>query len=91
MAVEDRDAGDSASIHALAAESGAEYYQRIYAEYIAAKKALGEQTDHITEQAFVTRIRGMEKDASEKYGTAVRYQVQRRDREVVLLAVPLPT
>jgi hypothetical protein len=90
MAVEDRDAGDSASIHALAAESPDEYYKRIYAEYISAKKALGEQTDHITEQAFVTRIRGMERDASDKYGTPVRYQVQRRDREVVLLAVPLP-
>jgi hypothetical protein len=90
LAVEDRETGDSASIHALAAESPAAYYKRIYAEYIAAKKSLGEQTDHVTEQAFVTRIQGMERDASNKYGMPVRYQVQQRDREVVLLAVPLP-
>ena len=81
---------DPAQAQALAAEPAAQYYARIYREYINAKKALGEQTDHITEQAFATRIQGMERDASQKYGRPVRYQVHARNKEVVLLAVPLP-
>jgi len=74
----------------LGAEAEADYYARIYREYIAAKKALGEATDHITEQAFATRIQAMEKDAAQKHGRPVRYQVQARAKEVVLLAIPLP-
>jgi hypothetical protein len=81
---------DPAQAQQLAAEPGPQYYTRIYREYINAKKALGEQTDHITEQAFATRIQGMERDASQKYGRPVRYQVHARNKEVVLLAVPLP-
>ncbi len=36
---------DPAQAQALAAEPAAQYYTRIYREYISAKKALGEQTD----------------------------------------------
>jgi hypothetical protein len=93
MAVDDKrgaeGAIDPAVVAQLAAEGPAQYYGRIYREYIAAKRQLGEQTDHITEQAFVGRIQGMEKDASEKSGRPVRYQVQARNKEVVLIAVPL--
>jgi hypothetical protein len=81
---------DPAQVQALAAEPADQYYARIYREYINAKKSLGEQTDHITEQAFATRIQGMERDASQKAGRPVRYQVHARNKEVVLLAVPLP-
>ena len=81
---------DPEAVRRLAGEAPPQYYGRIYREYIAAKRALGEQTDHITEQAFVTRIQGMEQEASQKAGRAVRYQVQSRGREVVLIAVPLP-
>jgi hypothetical protein len=81
---------DAAAAQALAAEPAPQYYARIYSEYITAKKALGEQTDHITEQAFAARIQGMERDAAQKYGRSVRYQVHARNKEVVLLAVPLP-
>jgi hypothetical protein len=73
----------------LAAEPASSYYARIYREYIGAKRNLGEATEHITEQAFVQRIQGMEKEAAAKYGRPVRYQVQQRGNEVVLLAVPL--
>lgn len=73
----------------LAAEPAPAYYARIYREYIAAKRANGEATDHITEQAFAARIQGMEAEATKKYGRPVRYQVQSRNKEVVLLAVPL--
>jgi len=81
---------DPAMIQTLAAEPAAQYYARIYREYISAKRGLGEATDHITEQAFAARIQSMEQDAAQKYGRPVRYQVQARNKEVVLLAVPLP-
>jgi hypothetical protein len=74
----------------LAEESAERYYARIYGEYIAAKRALGEVTDHITEQAFASRIQGMEREAATKYGKPVRYEVRSNGKEVVLLAVPLP-
>ena len=74
---------------ALAAEPSEAYYARLYREYITAKKALGEQTDHITDGAFKSRIQGMEQDAGSKHGRPVRYQVQSNGKEVVLLAVPL--
>lgn len=73
----------------LAAEPADAYYARLYNEYIRAKRALGEQTDHITDAAFRSRIQGMEQDAATKHGRPVRYHVQSNGREVVLLAVPL--
>lgn len=81
---------DPATVQRLAAEPSAQYYTRLYGEYIAAKKALGEATDHISEAAFAGRIQSMEADAAQKYGRPVRYQVHARNKEVVLLAVPLP-
>jgi len=81
---------DPESIRALATEPANQYYARIYREYVAAKRAIGEATDHISEQAFAARIQGMEQESAQKYGRPVRYQVQARNREVVLLAVPLP-
>jgi hypothetical protein len=81
---------DPESVARLASEQPAQYYARIYREYVSAKRAIGEATDHITEQAFAARIQGMEQDAARKYGRPVRYQVQARNKEVVLLAVPLP-
>jgi hypothetical protein len=80
---------DPASISKLAAESPAHYYARIYREYLDAKRSIGEPTEHVTEQAFSARIQSMERDAAQKYGRPVRYQVQARNKEVVLLAVPL--
>jgi hypothetical protein len=81
---------DAAVALRLAQEPAQAYYGRIYGEYIAAKRALGEATEHITEQAFATRIQGMEKEAATKYGKPVRYEVRSSGKEVVLLAVPLP-
>jgi hypothetical protein len=87
----DNDTGemDPAAIAALAAEPADAYYARIFREYIAAKKSLGEQTDHITDATFRGRIQGMEQEASQKHGKPVRYRVQTRGKEVVLLAIPL--
>jgi hypothetical protein len=73
----------------LAAEPQAQYYARIYKEYITAKRAIGEPTDHISEQAFAARIQSMEQDAAQKYGRPVRYQVHARNKQLVLVPVPL--
>jgi methyl-accepting chemotaxis protein len=81
---------DPEAVARLAAEPAQQYYARIYREYISAKRAIGEATEHITERAFASRIQSMEQDAARKYGRPVRYQVQARNKEVVLLAVPLP-
>lgn len=75
---------------ALAAEPRDEYYRRLYNEYIAAKRQLGDPVDHITFGAFTDRIQGSEREMSTKYGRPVRYQVQLREGSVTLIAVPLP-
>jgi hypothetical protein len=77
------------SVGVLALEPPDQYYARLFREYLAAKQSVREATDHITEQAFVARIRGMEEEAARKYGRPVRYKVEVRDRDVVLIAVPL--
>lgn len=93
MAVDEKAGGggpvDPSLVDRLAKEPARDYYARIYREYIAAKKAIGEATDHITEQAFTTRIQGMEQEATAKYGKPVRYEVRAGEKEVVLLAIPL--
>jgi hypothetical protein len=81
--------GDAATAQQLAQEPANAYYARIYREYIAAKQANGEDTSHITEQAFQQRIQNMEVEAQAKYGKPVRYRVQPQGKEVVLLVVPL--
>jgi len=90
LAVDDRSGPDAGAAAALAAEPEGAYYARLYREYIDAKKANGEGVDGITQDVFVNRIKGMESAASaEMGGRAVRYAVQRRDKQVVLLKVPL--
>lgn len=84
-----RAAGVPPSSGDVTQEPAEQYYARLYDEYIAAKRSLGEQVDHITSDAFRSRIRTMEQEAAGKHGRPVRYQVQINGREVVLLAVPL--
>ena len=73
----------------LAAENADQYYRRLFNEYIAAKRQIGEPVEHITFEAFVGRIRTSEAETSQKHGKPVRYQVQLRGNAVVLIAVPL--
>ncbi len=80
---------DPGAAAALAAEGADQYYRRLYNEYIAAKRQIGEPVDHITFDAFVGRIRNSEAETSQKQGRPVRYQVQLRGNAVVLIAVPL--
>jgi hypothetical protein len=90
LAVDDnRGAPDAAQAAALAAEPEGAYYARLYREYIEAKQANGEGVEGITEDVFVNRIRGMERDQAAKMGRPVRYAVQRREGQVRLLAIPI--
>jgi hypothetical protein len=81
---------DASVAAALAAEPADAYYHRIFSEYIRAKKTIGDPVDHITEPSFVDRIRQREAEMSQRTGRPVRYQVQLRGKEVVLIAVQLP-
>jgi len=94
LAVDERMATSAENIDASDAKTLREeqeqgYYERIFAEYIAGKKSLGDPVDHITREAFVTRIRASEAEMAQKHGRPVRYKVEVRGKEVVLLAVPL--
>jgi hypothetical protein len=80
---------DAALVAALRAEPADSYYGRLFREYIAAKRSLGDPTEHITEATFVGRIRTSEGEMAQKHGKPVRYRVETRGREVILIAVPL--
>jgi len=74
---------------ALRAEDDDAYYQRVFDDYIGAKKTVGDPVDHITQEAFIARIMSSEREMAHKHGKPVRYKVEVRGKEVVLLAVPL--
>jgi hypothetical protein len=82
-------AADVAEAKHLREEADNDYYTRIFREYVEAKRSLGDPTDHITKEAFTARIMESERDTAQKHGKPVRYKVEVRGREVVLLAVPL--
>lgn len=79
----------NADAEALKAEPAERYYARLFAEYIDAKKSLGERYEHITEQTFTDRIKSMERESSERQGRPIRYKVERAEKEVRLIAVML--
>ena len=73
----------------LAAEPPDQYYARVFREYIAAKRQIGDPVSHITQEAFVQRLQASEQDMGRKHGRPVRYKVEVKDNAVVLIAVPL--
>ncbi len=89
LAVDETMAASETADATLRDEPAEAYYRRIFDEYIAAKKSLGDPTDNITFAAFVERIQASERELSDKHGKPVRYKIEVRGREVVLLAVPL--
>jgi hypothetical protein len=74
---------------ALRAEPADSYYRRLFNEYINAKRSIGDPVEHITEASFVGRIQTSETEMREKHGKTVRYRVEVRGKEVVLIVVPL--
>jgi hypothetical protein len=65
------------------------YLKRLFDEYIAAKRSVGDPVDHITAAAFAERIRASEAETSQQLGKPVRFKVEVHGREVALVAVPL--
>jgi hypothetical protein len=77
-------------IVALASEPEAQYYRRVYDEYIAARKALGESVEGVTFESFTAKLRLNEANLKKKYSCkAVRFRVQTRDKQVTLKPVPI--
>lgn len=73
---------------ALEAEAEDAYYARIYAEYVAAKEAVGENVSNITQDRFVKRLQANEQSLVKKHGCRmVRFQVQTRGTQVNLRPV----
>ena len=63
------------------------YHQRVFEEYLTAKKGVGDPTDHITLADFIERLRTSETEMVQKHGKPVRFRVEQREKEVALVAV----
>jgi len=88
VAGESADGGDANLAAQLAAEPAAQYYQRVYNEYIAAKQAAGEDVSNIGADRFIERLKGQETNMAQKKGCRmVRFQVQSADGQVSLKPV----
>jgi hypothetical protein len=66
-----------------------DYYKRVYDEYLAAKRSIGDPVDHIKFAPFNQRIKSSEQELTNRHGKPFRYKVELQGKEVVLVAVPL--
>ncbi len=80
---------DVAEASKLRDEAVEDYYKRIFDEYIAAKKELGDPTDHLRFAGFNRRIRDSERQLSDRHGKPFRYKIEKKGTEVMFVAVPL--
>ncbi len=79
---------DDALAASLAAEPEDAYFSRLFAEYVAAKEAIGENVSNITEDKFVKRLQANEKSLVKKHGCRmVRFQVHTIGTQVNLRPV----
>jgi hypothetical protein len=75
---------------ALAAEPEADYLQRVYGEWMAARKQTGEGTDAMTLEGFVAKLAQNEAAMKKKYGAnAVRFKVVVKNNQATLKPVPI--
>ena len=78
------------AVVALAQEPEAEYYRRIYNEYLEARKGVGESIDGVTFESFSAKLRLNEANLKKKYSCrAVRFRVQTKNGQVTLKPVPI--
>ncbi|HHH12128.1 MAG TPA: hypothetical protein ENK23_08675 [Sorangium sp.] len=80
---------DVAEASELRDEAPSDYYRRIFNEYVAAKKHLGDPTDHLRFSDFSRRIKNSERELSDRHGKPFRYRIEPNGGEVVFVAVPL--
>ncbi|QQR88817.1 MAG: hypothetical protein IPJ88_11325 [Myxococcales bacterium] len=72
----------------LASEDEGAYYGRIHQEYVAAKKAVGEDVSNIPKERFVERLKANEASLAKKHSCRmVRFQVQNANGQVTLQPV----
>ncbi len=72
----------------LAAEDGGAYQERVFAEYIAAKQAAGEDVSNITKDKFLGRLdKNAQKLATQHGCRMVRFHVMSRSGQVILKPV----
>jgi hypothetical protein len=75
---------------ALAAIPEDQYYARLYADFVAAKRSLGEDVSNVPEERFVDRIRGNAEHLAKKHGAKmVRFKVETIGGQVNLRPVVL--
>ena len=71
------DEGNDPEALALAAIPETEYYAQLFAQYVAAKEAIGEDVSNIPEARFLDRIRGNAEHLAKKHGAKmVRFKVE---------------
>ena len=80
---------DVEDAHSLRDEAPEDYYKRLYDEYIAAKRAVGDPVDHVRFAQFERRVKGLERDMTDKHGKPFRYRVEQKGGDVMFVAVPL--
>jgi hypothetical protein len=78
------------AVVALAQEPEADYYRRIYNEYLEARKGVGESIDGVTFESFSAKLRLNEANLKKKYSSrAVRFRVQTKNGQVTLKPIPI--
>jgi hypothetical protein len=76
---------------ALGAIPEARYYAQLYADYVAAKQAIGEDVSNVPEERFIARIRGNAEHLKRKHGArGVRFVVETIGGQINLRPVILP-
>ncbi|MSP26279.1 MAG: hypothetical protein EXR75_14215 [Myxococcales bacterium] len=82
-------ADDVADAGALKDEAAEDYYKRIFDEYTAAKRELGDPVEHVKFTQFEQRIKASEREMTQKHAKPVRFKIEVKGKEVTLVAVPL--
>jgi hypothetical protein len=78
------------AVQALAQENEANYYTRIFNEYVAALKSQGKPTAGITVQAFTAKLRLIEGGLKQKWkARMVRFRVVTQGDQVTLKPIPI--
>lgn len=69
-------------------ESATDYYHRLFKEYVAARKVVGESVSGITYAKFVEKIARTEKNLREKYNCQqILFRVEIKNKQVVLVPI----
>jgi hypothetical protein len=79
-----------AVVRALAEEDEAQYYPRVYREYVRARSQTGEGTENIPQERFIEKLRQDEIALAQKYGCSmVRFLVDIKNNRAILRPIPI--